>query len=280
LTDAECVALLRWVLPRLGLRFEGFRRVRRSVCRRVARRIAALGLADAAAYTHFLETHAEEWARLDALCRVPISRFHRDWGVFEALRRVVLPSLAETARVRPERCLRCWSAGCASGEEPYTLAACLELEIVPRFPGLRFAIVASDVDDRLLARARSARYAASSIREVPPSWREALFESRDGLFEVRARFRRSVELRLEDLRREAPDGPFDLVLCRNAAFTYFSTPLQNDVLARIAARLRSGGALVLGRHESPPGAAARFVPWPGAQSTFRWLGSETRRAPV
>ena len=274
MSDAQCVELLRWALPRLGLRFEGFRRVRRRVCRRIARRISALGLADAAAYRRVLETRVEEWAVLDALCRIPISRFYRDSGVFDGLRRAVLPVLAEAARARPDFCLRVWSAGCASGEEPYTLAACLELEVAPRHPGLAFAIVASDIDALLLERARAARYSWSSAKDVPPSWREALFESFDGALAVRERFRLGVEFRLDDLRRRAPDGLFDLVLCRNTVFTYFAPSVQGEVLSRIAARLRRGGALVLGRHELLPDDAAGFVPWQDAPSAFRWLGPE------
>jgi chemotaxis protein methyltransferase CheR len=77
-TDAECVDFLQWALPRLGLRWQGFRKVRRQVCRRVARRIAELGLADADAYRLYLERNPQEWDALAELCRVTISRFWRD----------------------------------------------------------------------------------------------------------------------------------------------------------------------------------------------------------
>lgn len=76
--NAECVALLRWALPRLGLRWPGFRRVRRQVCKRIARRIKELGLADVAAYRERLECAPEEWPEFDSLCRITISRFYRD----------------------------------------------------------------------------------------------------------------------------------------------------------------------------------------------------------
>jgi chemotaxis protein methyltransferase CheR len=270
-TDVECVELLRWALPRLGLRFEGYRRVRRRVCRRLARRLGALGLADASAYRRHLEAHPEEWALLEAKCRLPISRFYRDRGVFDGLRRAVLPVLAETARRRPDARFRAWSAGCASGEEAYTVAACIALELAPRFPELSFELVATDADARLIERARLGCYAPSSAKEVPAAWREAIFEPRgEGMLAVRDCFRSAVTLRAQDLRHEAPAGLFDLVLCRNVAFTYFAEPVQREVLARIAGHLQPGGALVLGRHERLPWDAPAFEAWVGAPSTFRF----------
>src|SRR5688572_10367475 len=93
MTDAECVDLLQWALPRLGLRWQGFRKVRRQVCRRLSRRIAELGLSEAGSYRAYLESNEQEWDALAALCRVTISRFWRDRAVFEALRDEVLPQL-------------------------------------------------------------------------------------------------------------------------------------------------------------------------------------------
>jgi chemotaxis protein methyltransferase CheR len=278
LTDAECIDLLRWALPRLGLRFEGYRRVRRSVRRRLARRLAALGLADASSYRRHLQSHPQEWSVLDAALRLPISRFYRDRGVFDGLRAAVLPALAAAARLRLDARLRAWSAGCAAGEEAYTLAACFLLELAPRFPDVAFELVATDVDAGLLARARAARYAPSSGAELPEPWRAALFERQDATLVLRERFRAAAQLREQDLRREAPEGPFDLVLCRNVAFTYFAEPVQREVLARIAARLRPGAALVIGRHEGLPADGSAFAPWPGAPSAFRFAGGDARRA--
>jgi chemotaxis protein methyltransferase CheR len=129
--------------------------------------------------------------------------------------------------------------------------------------------VATDVDAQLLERARAARYAPSSAKDLPPSWREALFEACDGTLVLRDRFRAAVRFERQDLRREAPDGSFDLVLCRNVAFTYFAPPGQRDALARIGARLRPGGALVIGRHEALTDDTVRFLPWEHAPSVFR-----------
>ena len=95
MNDPELVAFLQWALPRLGLRWQGYRKVRARVRKKLNERLRQLGLPDIAAYRDRLEAHPQEWVVLDALCRITISRFHRDRGVFDHLRRIVLPRLAE-----------------------------------------------------------------------------------------------------------------------------------------------------------------------------------------
>jgi len=221
------------LFERLGYRRAGFRRVRRRVERRVERRVRELGLEDLDAYRRFLEGAPGEWERLDALLNITISKFYRDRALFDHLRREVLPGIR-----------RCWSAGCASGEEPFTVAL-----LAPRIE-----IVATDRDPVLLDRARRGVYRASSLRDLPPEDRVRAFEETDGLFRLRDEYRTNVEFRLMDIRREMPDGPFDLVLCRYLAFTDFEEGLQRRVLEGIAERLAPGGLLAIGRHERlPPG---------------------------
>lgn len=267
--DPDCVAFLQWALPRLGLRWQGFRRVRRQVCRRISRRIGELGLADAAAYRGRLESEQAEWHALADLCTIPISRFYRDAAVFDCLGGSVLPALAEAALERGARRLECWSAGCASGEEPYTLAIQWRLALAARFPGIGLRVLGTDVDARLLERARAACYKASSIDALPAAWREHAFERRGALFCLLQDLRTDVELRREDLLAELPRQEFDLILCRNLAFTYFSDESACNALERLASRLRRGGALVVGLHEQLPQPPAEFQPWPGCRAIYR-----------
>jgi chemotaxis protein methyltransferase CheR len=250
-TDAECVDFLQWALPRLGLRWQGFRKVRRQVCRRISRRLAELGLS-ADAYRTYLEGEEQEWDALARLCRVTISRFWRDRAVFEALRDEVLPALGPNVRA--------WSAGCASGEEPYSLVlAAAEARVA-------IDVVATDVDPALLERAQSACYRDSSLRDLPPELRARCFE--DGC--LRAEYRESVDFLSHDVRDGAPDGPFDVVLCRNLVFTYFADELQRDVGGHLARSLRDGGALVVGTHEAVPEGLNGLEPWPPARGVYRY----------
>ncbi len=269
MTDDECVRFLQWALPRLHLSWRGFRRVRRQVCRRVERRRRELGLPDLAAYRDYLEERPGEWAALDELCRVTISRFCRDRGAFAFLEQEVLPVLAADALAAGRGSLEAWSAGCASGEEPYTLAVVWELALAPRFPGLELRVVATDVDEAVLRRAREACYTETSLKELRDAWRDRAFVRRDGLYCLRPELARNVAFRRHDVRGEPPGGPFDLVLCRNLAFTYFDLELQRDVSRRLAGCLRPGGALVVGAHEAVPEGVAGLVRWPGTRGVYR-----------
>jgi len=268
MTDADCVAFLQWALPRMGLNWPGYRKVRAQVCKRIARRCQDLELAGLGAYRARLDASPEEWNALCALCSIPISRFYRDRSLFESLGRDVLPALARGAEARGEPVFRCWSAGCASGEEPYSVALLWASLIEPCFPKLRLAIVASDVDARLLARAAQGCYRASSLKEVPDEWLSHAFERRDGLFCVRDQLRRAVEFVRSDIRQWTPVGQFDLVLCRNLVLTYFAPPLQSEVMQRIVGAMRPGGALVIGIHEALPKELEALQPWPSARAVF------------
>jgi chemotaxis protein methyltransferase CheR len=268
--EPGCVEFLQWALPRMGLRCEGFRKVRRQVCRRVRRRLDALGLVGLDSYRAHLEAHPGEWALLDSLTAITISRFARDRGVFEALAREVLPALGG-GRDR----LRAWSAGCASGEEPYTLA----LLAAERLAAVQLDILATDIDANVLRRAEDAAYGWGSVKELPEAWRARGFVRRDGLYVLRPEYQRPVTLRRHDVREPPPEGPFDLVLCRNVAFTYLAHERQRMVLAHLAHAVRVGGALVIGAHESLPGdGGGRFRPWPGARCVYGRSGGAPMRA--
>jgi chemotaxis protein methyltransferase CheR len=259
--DADCTAFLQWALPRLGMRWPGFRRVRSQVCKRLRRRMAKLGLRNLADYRALLETHSDEWVPLDGLCRISISRFYRDQGVWWTLERETLPHLAERARTRGEDRLRIWSAGYASGEEPYTLALLFGFGKVPS--DCRSEIVATDADPHLLGRARRACYPATSLRDLPERWRAA-FEPFGDEHCLSAEHRSSVRFLEQDIRCEYPEGRFDLILCRNLVLTYFATALQAAIARRLAERLVPAGVLVLGVHESLPEPVPMLVqerPW-------------------
>ena len=267
--DRRCVEFLQWALPRLGLRWAGFRRVRRQVCRRLRRRLDELELTDLDAYREHLEAHPDEWSVLDSLTPITISRFYRDAEVFAALEHAVLPAQAAAAAAHGRDSLRTWSAGCASGEEAYTLALVWQETLAARFPALRLEVLATDVDPAMLRRAREATYGASSLRDLPSHLRDRGFSRRGGRYSLRPEHRELVSVRRHDLRNPPPAGPFDLVLCRNVAFTYLAADGQLTALARLAGALRPGGALTIGLHESLPEPNDGLAPWPVTRAIFR-----------
>ena len=267
--DKQCVRFLQWALPQLGMRWPGFRKVRNQVCKRVDRHIQDLGLAGVDEYQVYLEEHPDEWERLDSLCRITISRFCRDKEVFAVLAEAVLPSLVRGVRERGDSRLRIWSAGCGSGEEPYTLAVLWAIELQSQFPEISIEIVATDADPNMMRRCRDACYEFGSLKDLPESWRDRVFAREDDVYCLKPEYQRNIEFLEQDIRRELPVGPFDLVLCRNLVFTYFDAALQLKVLSRIAGAMHDDAALVVGAHEKLPEGTEGLLMWFDKQRIYR-----------
>lgn len=262
--DAECVTFLQWALPRMGFCWTGYRKVRRQVCKRIGRRLRELELEDLQRYRRFLAAHAEEWQVLEGLCRITISRFGRDRGVFRTIMAEVLPRLARRVQANGQQQVKIWSAGCGAGEEPYALTILREDHDDPSLAGVCLDILATDADEHQLRRARAAVYPISSLRELSSAARGRAFEQIGAnSFHLRERYRENVELRRQDLRHGVPEGSFHLILCRNLAFTYFDLEHQCQTLAVLEGRLIEGGYLVVGSHEKPPTRAGTLAPIPG-----------------
>ncbi|HYG85561.1 MAG TPA: CheR family methyltransferase [Azospirillum sp.] len=253
--------------------------MRRTVCKRLAKRLSELNLRSLDDYRIHLGRTPGEWQRLDALCRIPISRFYRDKGVFDDLGCRVLPELAADAALRDLPRLRCWSAGAASGEEPYTLALVWTFQVGPAFPAVRLSVIATEADPVMLERAQDGLYPAGALKDLPGGWRERAFHPVNGQFRLDPALRAGVTLRLQDIRDGQPDGPFDLILCRNLVFTYFDPSLQGEMLVRFRERLRPGGYLVLGNHETLPPGADAFQAGEGAMPIFRLIRATGGAAP-
>lgn len=267
--DAEGVQFLQWCLPKLGLIWPGYRKVRRQVYKRIQRRLESLSPSTLADYQRYLETHPEEWIVLDSLCWISISRFYRDKAVFDFLEQEVLPSLARQALTQGESVLRCWSIGCAGGEEPYSLALLWKLKLQTRFPAVRLVILATDIDEQAVARAQRGCYPPSTLRDLPESWRVQGFDHRAEGFCIKPEFREPVTFLVQDIRQAAPVELFHLVLCRYMAFTYFDAPLQSDTLWRFVERTQVGGGLVVGKDERLPHGEFGLIPWSEKEGVYR-----------
>ena len=252
MNDAECVRFLQWALPQNHMRWPGFRKVRAQVCKRIAKRLAALQLADVVAYQDYFTRHSEEWPMFDELCRVTITRFYRDKLVFSRLSETILPALATQARVKKYNTIRLWSIGCSSGEEPYTLAIIWRHLLAQQFADIHCKILASEADARLLERSQQACYPASAIKNLPDTLRDAAFYRSAEEYCLKPDIKEMVEFTRQDIRTNLPAGRFDLILCRNLVFTYFDEPTQQSILCRLYEHLHPEGWLVLGVHEHLP----------------------------
>ena len=269
MNDRDCVQLLQDVLPGLHMRWAGFRKVRRQVCKRIQRRWVQLGLADVRAYRSYLAAQPEEWSVLDGFCRITISRFYRDHGVFRCLEQTVFPELVQSLRRQGERVLQIWSAGCASGEEPFTVALIWKFSLALLFPDVKLHILATDADAVMIRRARQGCYSPGALRDLPASWRRQAFRRNNEKCCLQARYRQGIEIMNHDVRNGVPDGPFDLVLCRNLVFTYFDERLACEVGSGFREGLRRGGALVIGAHERLPADLRGFDRWDPCPAIYR-----------
>lgn len=269
--DKSCVAFLQWALPRLHLRWHGFRRVRRQVCRRIDQRIAALKLDSFKSYSFYLEKNPPEWSVLDGLCRITISRFYRDQDVFGFLESEVLPCLIQTFIRNGNRIIRVWSAGCASGEEAYTVAILWHYAVPLDHPRPQLEIIATDMDSTMIERAKAACYPLSSLRNLPAALTALAFEQKNGLYCLHPRIRNYVRFELKDIRGQSPAEKVHLLFCRNLAFTYFDSSLQDLVFRKLRDAIEQGGALILGKHETIPPGASGFAPWAGGMPVYRKL---------
>lgn len=265
-SDNRGVAFLRWALPRMGYRWEGFRKPRGQVLKRVRGRMQELGLSGGyPAYRDFLEEHPQEWERLDRLCDVTISKFFRDRKLWDYLRDEVLPDLLREAGWK--RNVEIWSAGCCNGEEPYSMAIiCEQLASSVK----QVAILATDRNPNVLERARRGCYPSGALKELTDRERASFFhkpetgtngneskrdtemEEDTDTHEIDDRLRPYVEFRRHDIREDPPEGTFDLVLCRNLVFTYFDKTHRQQFLQRLKPHLRPGGRLVTGSNETIP----------------------------
>jgi chemotaxis protein methyltransferase CheR len=267
--DTECVRFMQWALPRLRMRWPGFRKVRRQVCKRINQRIRELRLNDVECYHEYLQVHQDEWIYLDSLCRISISRFYRDKGVFDCIGNKVLPALAQLTANSGNNTIKCWSAGSASGEEAYTIALVWQFVLSLDYPDIGIHITGTEVDNNLLGRAERAYYPQSSVKDLPEKWLSQAFNRANKQYCLYPEFREKVNFISQDIRRAAPDGPFHIVLCRNLAFTYFDISLQKKVLGRIFDSLLNEGILVIGIHELLPDGITYFRPWISNMGIYR-----------
>jgi two-component system CheB/CheR fusion protein len=269
--DPTFEALLAHLRDTRGFDFTGYKRS--SLSRRVDRRMAQVGVADYVEYLDHLELHPDEFTALFNTILINVTTFFRDPEAWDYLRTDVLPTLL--AAKSPQEPLRVWSAGCASGEEAYTLAIVLAELLGPEDFRSRVKIYATDVDEEGLAQARHASYDESAVRGVPSELLERYFERIGNRFHFRTDLRRSIIFGRNDLVQDAPISRIDLLVCRNALM-YLTAETQARILARFHFALNPTGALFLGKAEMLLSHGALFVPIDLKRRVFRKVARPER----
>ena len=257
----------RRLLEYLQLSWPGYRKVRKGVKKRVARHMRKLGCPGMQAYLETLAQAGDAMKQCELLMSVSISRFFRDRGLWEVLADRILPELI---RSRPDR-LKAWSAGCACGEEVYSLK--ILWSRIQRgdayLPELE--ITATDLNPLLIERAKKGRYPESSLREIPEELRPSFFEARRGgkEFAVKADLKTAIEWRQRDLFSGPPGKNYHLIFVRNNLFTYFRRTRSAPVLDDILRSLATEGYLITGSHEKSPTERAELEPHPALPYVFK-----------
>src|SRR5215813_11609700 len=262
--EADLEQLLAFVRDARGLDFTGYKRS--SLARRIRKRMHEAGAADYVDYRDRLESSAEEFGLLFNTILINVTGFFRDTETWTFLQQEVMPELL--AGIDREREIRVWSAGCASGEEAYSLAMAFSEALGVEETAKRVKIYGTDVDEDALRDARVGLYSAKALEALSPELREKYFEQNGTVFSFRPDLRRRVIFGRHDITRDAPISRLDLLVCRNTLM-YFNVETQAQVIDRLHFALRENAYLFLGKAEMLLSDGERFEVVSMRQRIFR-----------
>ncbi len=269
--DPQFESLLRYIQESRGLDFRGYKRT--SLRRRITLRMEAVGVAEFGAYQSHLEVDPGEFESLLDTVLINVTSFFRDPEAWEVLRTEVIPRIVAEAGARP---IRVWSVGCASGEEPYTIAMLFAEALGTRELGERVKIYATDLDEEALRAARQATYSARDVEGVPPPLLESYFERTNHHYVFSRELRKSVIFGRHNVVRDAPISRIDFLVCRNLLI-YLEAETQDMVLPRLHYALAPEGHLFLGKAETQLARSALFRPVEMKHRIFVKVPQEWRR---
>ncbi|MEH1959917.1 MAG: CheR family methyltransferase [Nostoc sp.] len=242
--DPEFENLLIYLRQNRGFDFTGYKRS--TLMRRVSKRMQSFTIENFEEYLDYLEVHPEEFNYLFNTILINVTAFFRDSSAWEYIAEQILPNLIRNKKTSDQ--IRIWSAGCASGEEAYTLAILMVQILGVEEFRQRVKIYATDVDEDALNQARLATYSAKDVQTVPDELRQKYFETVGNRYVFRQDLRRSVIFGRHDLLQDAPISRLDLLVSRNTLM-YFNSETQGRILARFHFALNDNGYLFLGKAE-------------------------------
>ena len=243
--DNGLEVLLEFLRTTRAIDFTGYKRP--SLGRRVRKRMQEVSLDDYAAYQDLLEADPGELSALVDTILINVTGFFRDTEAWAHLAESVVPEILDAKA--PDEPVRIWSAGCASGEEAYTLAMIFADHLgIDEFKS-RVKIFATDTDENALARGRAAVYSKEQLEPIPDDKRDRFFEPVPLGFQFRNDCRRSIIFGHHDITSDAPISRLDLLVCRNVLM-YFVAETQRRALGRFHYALQPRGVLFLGKAET------------------------------
>jgi chemotaxis protein methyltransferase CheR len=247
LTDAEFSAIIERLRNLRQFDLDQYKD--RCVRRRIAKRLRACKVSDFASYLKRLEIDRQELDTLLATISIHVSQFFRNPDTFRVIEQKILPDLCRRARAAGQSKLTLWSAGCAAGEEPYSLALLVDDLSAD---DLEIRVLATDISEPVLETARTGLFDISRMKEVPLPVLDKYFRAEEQRYRLIEPVRNMVEFQPHNIMTDSDYPAADLILCRNVLI-YFSRPEQERILRRFAAALPAHGVLVLGRSETITG---------------------------
>jgi two-component system CheB/CheR fusion protein len=254
-TDQAFEALLLYMRDSRGFDFTGYKRT--SLMRRVRHRMAQAGYTGFEEYLDVLQASSDEFAALFNTILINVTAFFRDREAWDFIGAEVIPRML--AERGPSDPIRAWSAGCASGQEAYTLAMLLAEAMGPDVFRQRVKIYATDIDEEALAEARIASYDAKAVEGVPQELLARYFEQVNSRYVFHKDLRRAVIFGRNDLVKDSPISRVDLLVCRNTLM-YLNAETQRNVVGRLHFALAPQGTLFLGHAEMLLSHSDRFAP--------------------
>jgi two-component system, chemotaxis family, CheB/CheR fusion protein len=244
MSDSAFEALLDFLKGSRGFDFSGYKRT--SLERRFRRRMDAIGCRTYGDYLDYLEVHPDEFEQLFDALLINVTEFFRDPPAWQNLREDALPDLL--AAKDDQEPIRVWSAGCASGQEAYTVAMVLAELLGEDAYRERVKIYATDIDEAALTTGRQGVYTLKEVESVPEELRAKYFEPADKQMAFRKDLRRTVIFGRNNLVSDAPISRLDLLTCRNTLM-YFTAETQGRIVRHFHFALRDRGVLMLGKAE-------------------------------
>ncbi len=234
------LSLLRYIEEKTG--FKCFNYKEKPLKRRLAVRMRALNLKDYAAYQTYIQNTPRELMILLDTIPINLSYFYRNPEVFDYFQKDIIPKIINNQQ------LRFWSAGCAAGEEVYSIVIALLEALGDAESKFRIKVFGTDVDAQAIAQAQKGLYTDFALAYMPSSLVERYFRKKNGMYEIDLSLRRYVEFLCMDLFQPPPFRAIDVVFCRNVLI-YFARDAQKRLLQIIYDTLRPDGYLILGKTE-------------------------------
>lgn len=247
--------------------WDGYRRVRKGVKKRISRHMQQLGCRSVDEYFHILDRDEGVRQQCECLMTVSVSRFFRDRMLWKIIEDQIVPEILRENREK----VKFWDAGCACGEEVYSMKMLWET-LRSRFDYMpEIEVWATDINPAYLRRAREGIYSISSIKEVGQELREIyfIFQEDENVFRINPSLQKGISWKVHNMLHNFEENNFQIIFLRNNLLTYYRDEIKQPAFRKVVNSLTQGGFLIIGSHEKLPFESNNFVPFHDQPSIFR-----------